>query len=642
MNDGDAPAAAHCCQAKATKDLATLSPPLPNPLRATRRLPDIARRKAGDEYRYLKRAREADFDNIAMLAAHICEASYAAIAFADGGGQWFKAQIGIGEHETALVAALCANVPAGEAMVIEDVGGDARFAGDPRSSDVPKIRFFAGVRAAGRKGTSMPSLCVFDVRPRRHGLTELQMTALRVRASQVQSLGQLHRSVIEQQDKLVAQSVRSKDLQYLAEHDPLTGLPNRTLFHQRLLDAMRVAARDNTRVALMLIDVDHFKQINDSLGHDVGDALPRGFAGRFRSVMRSTDVVARLGGDEFGVVLPADHDDNEIAMVVRSLSGLLTEPLHHNGRLVDCHASMGLAFYPEHAGTTERLMKCSDLALAVAKTSRGSAVTFQPDMADEFERDTEMLAIARAGIAENRIVPHYQPQVSLDTGVIVGFEALVRCEQAGRRTITPDMFAKAFGDRRLAVAMSQQMLTKFLDDMRCWIDKGVPFGHIATNTCAADFQPGDFAERLLCGAGERSLPVNLIEVEVTEGVFLGRGSHNVARALSLLSEHGVRIALDDFGTGYASLTHLKQFPVDVLKIDRSFVAGIGKDPDDTAIVRFVIGLGKSLGIVTNAEGVETEAQAEFLTAHGYDIGQDFLYGTAEPRQIVPDICRALR
>ena len=138
------------------------------------------------------------------------------------------------------------------------------------------------------------------------------------------------------------------------------------------------------------------------------------------------------------------------------------------------------------------------------------------------------------------------------------------------------------------------------------------------------------------------MPVKLIEDEVTEGVFLGRVSHNVARALSLLSEHGVRIALDDFGTGYASLTHLKQFPVDVLKIDRSFVAGIGKDPDDTAIVRFVIGLGKSLGIVTIAERVETEAQAEFLTAHGCDIGQDFLYGTAEPRQIVPDICRALR
>ena len=385
----------------------------------------------------------------------------------------------------------------------------------------------------------------------------------------------------------------------------------------------------------MLVDVDHFKQINDSLGHDTGDAMLCAFADRLRAVLRKNDTVARLGGDEFGIVLPGIRREDQIAGMVQSLNTRLHEPIEHNGRLIDCRASIGVAIYPDDSTTAERLIKCSDLALAEAKRSRGCAKTFCSSMADEFERDARMLAVAREGVEEQRIVAHYQPKIDLQTGALVGFEALVRCDRIGHAPILPEMFALAFADRELAAAISEQMMASVLDDVRRWGDRGLGFGHIAINACAADFQADDFGERLLDGIDMRRLNPGMIELEVTEGVFLGRGAHHVARALSLLSLRGVRIALDDFGTGYASLTHLKQFPVDVLKIDRSFVAGIGKNPDDTAIVRALIGLGNSLGIETVAEGIETAAQARFVKAQGCDVGQGFLYSAAQSATHVP-------
>lgn len=201
----------------------------------------------------------------------------------------------------------------------------------------------------------------------------------------------------------------------------------------------------------------------------------------------------------------------------------------------------------------------------------------------------------------------------------------------------PDCFTSAFDDRELAVAITRKMISSVLDDIRMWVDRGLAFGHVAINTGAADFWSDSFAETLLHQIALRGLAPEMIELEITEGVFLGRGSKHVIRALSLLANSGVRIALDDFGTGYASLTHLKQFRVDVIKIDRSFISGIGRNFDDTAIVRALIGLGKSLGIATVAEGIETAAQAEFVRSHGCDFGQGYLFGKAQPRESVPAI-----
>lgn len=605
-------------------------------IRACRPARKTAHRQAIDRYNILDSAPEPEFDNIALLAARFCDTASATISFIDGDRQWFKATCGLELRQTPIAQSFCVHaIDSGAPFVVTDASIDPRFAANPLVSGAPHVRFYAGTRIVAVDGTPIASLCVFDPVPRPQGLTRAQQETLHVLAEQVRSLLELRWLVTDRQSQLAAQSALSKKLQHVAAHDELTGLPHRGVFQKRLIAAMKSAKSNGTRVALMLVDVDHFKQINDSLGHDVGDALLCGFATRLRTVLRSGDTVARLGGDEFGVVLPAIQHDEDIATLVRSLNHRLQEPLEHKGRMVECHASIGLAFYPDHAAAAEQLTKCADLALATAKVARGCAVTFSPTMSDEFERETKMLAIARDGIAGHRIIPHYQPKIALGSGVLVGFEALVRCEQIGGTPMLPEMFARAFADRQLAAAISRQMLNKVLDDMRGWMNRGVAFGHVAINTCAADFHADDFAERLLAGIDERGLPVSVIEVEVTEGVFLGRGAHHVARALTMLAERGVRIALDDFGTGYASLIHLKQFPVDVLKIDRSFVSGIGRNPDDTAIVRALIGLGNSLGIETVAEGIETCAQAEFVRLHGCDVGQGFLFSPAQAPDHVP-------
>ena len=573
-----------------------------------------------------------------MLAARIFNAQSAAISFIDDHRQWFKAASGIEQRETPIAVSFCAHaIEQSKILVVRDAHLDPRFATNALVTNAPYIRFYAGMPILAKDGTPIASLCVFDSKPRPFGLTPLQQMALPILASQVQSLLELRRSIIEQQAQASRQLVLSKELQYVAEHDVLTGLPHRGPFNKRLIAAMHDADRSGLQAVLILVDVDHFKQINDSLGHDVGDAMLCIIADRLRSAVRRTDTVARLGGDEFGVVLTGIRQDRDLAKIVKSLNERLHQPMEHLGRQVECQASIGVAIYPDHAKTSKTLVKCSDLALAEAKRIRGCVATFCPSMVEEFQHKTQLLSDAREVIEGRRIVPYYQPKVDLTTGALIGFEALVRCKLDGGLPVLSDMFAAAFEDRKLAVAISEQMLARVLDDIRGWVDRGLDFGHVAINSCAADFSADEFAERLLGGLAEHDLSPSLIELEVTEGVFLGRGAHHVKRALSILSEQGVRIALDDFGTGYASLVHLKQFPVDVLKIDRSFVAGIGKNPDDTAIVRALVGLGISLGIATVAEGIETTEQEAFVKSHGCDMGQGFLYSSAQPADRVPEL-----
>ncbi len=586
-------------------------------------------------YNILDSEPESHFDNIAKLAARIVGTQTAAISFIDDTRQWFKARSGLETRETPISLSFCSHtIEADALLVINDATKDPRFAKNPLVTGPPNIRFYAGMRIRASDGTPIAALCVIDP-VARQGLTPIEETTLRTLASQVEALLELRRLLIEREAQVAAQSLLSEKLRYVAEHDELTGLPRRDLFNKQLIEAMRHAKQTGERIALLFVDVDHFKLINDSLGHDAGDALLCGFAQKLRIILRDTDSAARLGGDEFGVILGGIGRQQQIAELVTSLNQRLQEPIPHRGRMINCKASIGLAVYPDHAADAEGLMKCADLALAEAKLSRGRVETFNPRMMEQFDRETDMLSVAREGLESGRIVAHYQPKIDLTTGALVGFEALVRCKTVDNVMIMPDNFAQAFDDRELAVAISSKMISSVLDDIRGWVDRGLSFGHVAINTGAADFSPNTFAETLLNQIALRGLAPSMIELEVTEGVFLGRGSQHVARALAVLSKAGVRIALDDFGTGYASLTHLKQFRVDVLKIDRSFVAGIGINFDDTAIVRALIGLGKSLGIATVAEGIETIAQAEFVRSHGCGVGQGFLFGKAQPREFVP-------
>lgn len=603
------------------------------------RAAEIASRCAAiDQYEILDTPSEPEFDQITKLAAAVCESSFAAISFVCRDRQWFKSVVGLGIDQTPISQSFCAHaIRQSDIFVVTDAQQHLLFAGNPLVTGKPRIRFYAGMPILASDGTPVATLCVLDTSARPQGLTAVQLLTLQVLAKQVEAQLELRQSIVERDARALEQQSAAKTMRWIATHDSLTQVGNRTLFHTKLGSAISNAGEKGSVVAVLLIDVDHFKQINDSLGHDAGDAVLCSFASRLRKIVRSGDTVARLGGDEFGIVLTSVKSKEHLADMVESLSIRLREKLEYDGRLIECRASIGVAIYSDHALTVQSLIKCGDLALGVAKTKRGCAVTFHPDMESDFERDITMTDLARTALNEDRIFPYYQPKVDLRTGELTGFEALLRWEQPNGELGFPDMIAPAFSDSELALVIGDRMMVRVLDDMQHWVEAGIDFGQIALNTCAGDFAANDFGERLLAALKSRRLSPGLVEVEVVESVFLNRGSEYVMRALTKLSERGVSIALDDFGTGYASLTHLKQFPVNSLKIDQSFVAGLGKSADDAAIVRALVGLGGSLGMETVAEGIETREQAAFVRTCGCTLAQGYLFGAARPAAEIPHI-----
>ena len=429
-------------------------------------------------------------------------------------------------------------------------------------------------------------------------------------------------------------------IRWTATHDAMTRLPNRAAFGDRLEQAVAAAARDGTTVALVLFDVDHLKETNDTIGHDAGDVLLRTAAARLEAVFGADCTLARLGGDEFAGILAAT-DEAAMAVRVRAALGALREPFTHEGRIIDCQATAGGSVYPAHGANAAELLKAADIALYAAKAAnRGGLLTFRAEMRADMQRRSSMISIARDVVRDDRFEPYYQPKVAFGSNRICGFEALLRWRHPTLGIQLPATIAAAFDDLDLAVAMGEGMLGHIVDDMRRWLDEGVDFGRIAVNLSPAEFRHESLVPRVLERLHRANVPTSRLELEVTETVFLGRGADSVAQALEAFSRAGVTIALDDFGTGFASLTHLKAFPVDVIKIDRSFVSSSDSDLGDAAIIDAVVSLGHRLGMQVVAEGVETEAQARYLLAQGCDYGQGFLFGKAMPSSAVPEMLGA--
>jgi diguanylate cyclase (GGDEF)-like protein len=394
-------------------------------------------------------------------------------------------------------------------------------------------------------------------------------------------------------------------------------------------------------LAVVFVDLDDFKQVNDTLGHDAGDALLRSFALRLEALAWQNTLIARLGGDEFAVLIEGIESQGEVEARAEAILAQLREPFVHAGRIIDGHATIGAALFPAHGDCPAELLKSADIALYVAKAEgRGTATVFKASHRDELQQRLSMLSLARSAVREDRIVPFYQPKVMLNEGNIYGFEALLRWNHPGAGMQLPATITAAFDDLDIAAAISDSIIDRVVLDMRSWLDRGLEFGHVAVNAAAAEFRRDDFAERILERLEKHGIPPQHFQLEVTETVFLGRGAEYVDHALKLLSSAGVGIALDDFGTGYASLRHLKQFPVDVIKIDQSFVRDMDSDPEDAAIIQAVLNLGRSLKIAVVAEGIETTEQERRLKAFGCRYGQGFLYSQAVPARSVPGLLRA--
>ena len=590
-------------------------------------------------YKILDTTSEESFDAITRLASAICGTPYSAVSFIDADRQWFKSEVGLGIKETSLSESFCKyTVEQIEPFIVPDVSLDPRFMNNDFVTSGPKLRFYAGCALRAPDGTGLGAICVLDSKPRPHGLTATERSTLEVLARQVEGQLELRVALRDGEAQVAALQDLTRELAHQGSHDALTEIPNRKLFAANLKAGIERCDREGTSLSLMILDVDHFKQTNDSLGHDAGDALLRGLAANLASVTREADTVARLGGDEFALILTDVAADGPDPSVINGLIDRIGQPVLHGERMIDCRTSIGIATYPKDAASGETLIKCADLALAAAKLTRGSVQVFKDAFLLKFDTQLRFVGKVRAAVATNSFEPHYQPKFDLGTGQRVGFEALLRWKGQHADGL-PNIFHPDFPDKALVAQVGVRMIEKILDDAKRWMTSGIHVGTIAINTSAVDFAGDNFGELLIEQLRAMNISPKMIELEVTEGVFLGRDVPYTARALRVLRDSGIRIALDDFGTGYASLTHLRQYPVDVLKIDQSFVKGITRSADDAAIVRAVIGLAKNLGIVTVAEGVETAAQDAFVRHHGCDIGQGFLYGKAIPASEIDNDAR---
>lgn len=405
-------------------------------------------------------------------------------------------------------------------------------------------------------------------------------------------------------------------VQYLAYYDSLTGLPNRSLLNDRLRSALAAARRHKEKVAVLFLDLDRFKIINDSLGHSIGDLLLREVATRLKSLSREEDTVARIGGDEFLVVLPSIHESVDAAVTAERIARGMDQEFIIEGRSFKVTCSIGISIFPEHGKDGETLIKNADAAMYSAKESgRYTFRFFTEEMSAQVIERLTLEHDLREALDKQALFLVYQPQVSLLTGKTTGFEALLRWDHPEMGLVPPSRFVPIAESSGLIVPIGEWVLRTACVQARKWIDAGIAVPSIAVNVSAIQFQQDGFCELVKSVLHDTALPPRCLELEITESLLLSTGD-SIFTLLEELKRMGVNLAIDDFGTGYSSLSYLRQFPVSKLKIDGSFIRDVATNPDDAAITTAMIDMSKALNLKVIAECVETEAQLEFLRARG--------------------------
>jgi len=421
-----------------------------------------------------------------------------------------------------------------------------------------------------------------------------------------------------------------EELRHQATHDSLTGLPNRVLLQDRLETALMTAQRQKIGVAVLFLDLDNFKRINDTLGHSAGDALLRQVGERLRNRLRTTDTVGRRGGDEFMVVFNHPCDVKEVMAVVNKVRGVFAQPFNCEGEELFVTCTLGVALSPEDGRDAETLVKNADIAMYRAKEKGKDQYQFYiPDMNAESRAMLTLETELRRALDRGEFVLHYQPQLDVRSRRTVGFEALIRWQHPRQGLLMPDQFVPLLEESGLIVSVGEWVLRSACAQWRAWRAQGWRGLRVAINVSARQFGSSDIVELVRQVVEEEQVPPACVELEVTETVVM----QDVMRAAEILNDLrriGVRPAIDDFGTGYASLSYLKRFAIDILKIDQSFVYDVDSDYDDAAIIEAITSLGHNLGMEVVAEGVETQAQFEFLRSQGCDTVQGYLVGRPMP------------
>lgn len=428
---------------------------------------------------------------------------------------------------------------------------------------------------------------------------------------------------------ITKQRVAEEKLRISSEFDEMTGLMNRRAFKKKLKASIAKAKDGRGQIGMLLIDLDHFKNINDTLGHPAGDHLLKVLSKRLANCLGENAYISRLGGDEFAVVIDNVINHEQIIDVSKKLLKQVEAPITYSGKLINGGMSIGGSIYPLDAKDGSGLMKCADTALNDLKDrGRGGIRMFGIDMFEIAQSKARQLNTARQIIRNNQVEPFYQPKVKLEDCTTIGFEALLRWRDEDGAIHSPSTVAEAFNDFELATKISDTMHHKIFMDMANWIDQGLNVIPVSINASPVEFMRDNYAEILLKRMAFYKIPHHLVEVEITEHILADRGYEYVVRALKKLKNAGVRISLDDFGTGHSSMTHLRDYPVDCLKIDYNFVNRMHEEKSIKAIVEGIAKLGPILSLDIIAEGIETVEQLESLKEAGCKFGQGFLFSQA--------------
>jgi diguanylate cyclase (GGDEF)-like protein/PAS domain S-box-containing protein len=422
-----------------------------------------------------------------------------------------------------------------------------------------------------------------------------------------------------------AARAHASQLTHLAQHDHLTDLPNRILLNDRLTQAMTLAHRRGHQLAVLFVDLDRFKHINDTLGHVIGDRLLQSVALRLAACVRRSDTVSRLGGDEFVILLSEVRNAEDAAISAARILKALGEPHRIDEHELYLTASIGIAIFPDDGTDADVILKSADFAMYEAKENcRNNYRVFEPHMNARAMARRSLENDLRLAMERQEFSLHYQPKVNLKTGAIIGVEALIRWLHPERGLVSPAQFIPVAEDCGFIGAIGLWVLREACRQARAWRDSGFPAACIAVNISAVELRVRDFVANVRAILTETGLEPRYLELELTE-TFLMQDMESTAAVLRALKDLGVRLALDDFGTGYSSLSHLRRFPIDTLKIDRSFVRDLTTDAGDAGIVDAVISMGRSLHMTVVAEGVETQEQLACLQRHGCPEGQGYFF-----------------
>jgi diguanylate cyclase len=434
----------------------------------------------------------------------------------------------------------------------------------------------------------------------------------------------------------------NKQLRHLATHDALTGLPNRVLMDDRIGQCIALADRQSQTFAVIVVDLDRFKVVNDSFGHRVGDELLREVAQRLKSVVREIDTVARLGGDEFVLIITQSPERDAIQAVASRIIEVMQAPVRIAGVEIHTSPSIGIAFYPHDASTTETLLAHADAAMYYAKQQgRNNFQYFVPRMNTATQEKVRLESDMHVALEQKQFELHYQPKVNTATGVMHGAEALLRWTHPEHGVIPPSKFIPIAEECGLIGALGAWVVREACRQARAWQLDGLPPLRIAVNLSASQFRQGDIVSIIRDALDAVGLDARYLEVELTESVVMSDPEESIA-ILEKLSTMGVLVSIDDFGTGYSSMSYLRRFPIDKIKIDRGFISEAMSRPDDASIVRAIISLAHNLRLKVVAEGVESSEQLEFLKTLGCDQYQGFHYSPALPASQFLALARSKR